>query len=269
MSQRYAYCSPSEVWEEFDAKAGENRAPSYLQRLCETAARRIDRYCRRAFVVEHGTRYCNRPRLPDVLWLPDDLLELTSLTVGRDDAKEWTFEQDFFLEPLNTLPKTYLRAELGRSFWETQNQTKAISIAGKWGYWDDEDEVLNLPAALTAAATELESTSAATLAGMVLRIGDETLYGARAEGNTLTLERGILGTEAVAHERGVPMLRILPPPDIQEAAVALTVRAVKSVKAAFSDVSGMNVFGQGEIAFVKALPEDVKLSLSTYRRTRV
>ncbi len=268
----HAYATPWEIWQELDAEtSGANAPPDWLIRLCEAAAQRIDRFCRRRFRAERGARLVNRGPDPLRLWLPDDLVAIERVAVGRDAPAEWTEGVDYRAGPLNRLPRKWLYAIGGRSFAEAAEAVAAVEVTGTWGYPEDGEEAVGaLGAPLAADATAIPLAGGARWAGAVLALGEERLYCTAADDAGLTVRRGEHGTAAAAHDAGAELTRALAQPAIRSAATALAARAHRQVKAAYTDVSGMATLGitATAVQYVKSLPADVRLDLESFRRTR-
>lgn len=264
--QRHCYATPAEVWAELDAESGANAQPGWLLSVCEAAAQRIDRFCRRHFVTEYGEKRINRGPDPQRLWLPADLLSIERFEVGRAAPRLWTEGVEFFAGPLNRLPRKWLYAAEGYSFREAPEAVAAYSVTGWWGYSDEREPLGALGASLDGSAVSFPIAGSADLPGVLLAVGGERMYVSGATGDEVTVERGVLGTAASAHDSGAEVERVLPPPAIRSAAIALTARAHKQAQSAYTDIAGISV--TGEIAFGKALPADVRLDLESFRRTR-
>lgn len=124
---------------------------STLERVIESASRRIDQHCNRRFFVDtvaSARRYAVKTpmfvQLDDIATTTDLLVEID--TTGNGSWKALTEWQDFQLEPLNALsqgqPVNTIRAiqtatfpTSAPSFWPTPfAMTALMRVTAKWGW---------------------------------------------------------------------------------------------------------------------------------------
>jgi hypothetical protein len=160
--------------------------PAILKKL-EAASRRVDWYCGRSrFGSGFGPRYGTNRYTPDAdcpleLWLDDDLLALTSLSIAlavNQTPGSWIEETDFYLAPFDRTPKRKIVAGIPSSALVFAPVMRGTSIVGKWG---ERDERLTATATMGVIADTTTTTvtpSAVTefSPGQTLWVGTEMLY---------------------------------------------------------------------------------------------
>ncbi len=264
--QKHTYATPKDCYEQVELNT--DTIPAFVITICEEVADRIDRFCRRHFLIETGVRYYDRPSDGSRLHFGADLLTASALAVGRTSPVAWVEETAYWLKPLNSSPKKWAEAEPGYSFRSSSDVKKAIAVTGDWGYVDRQISAVTTVGSggIDASATTLPVASSSGLQGMLVEIGDERMYVTdEPTGTTATVERGVLGTTPASHSQSDDVDRKLPPADIRLAAVALFTRAFRQAQSGFTDVAGFQA--SGELVYSKAIPADVKATLESYRRT--
>jgi hypothetical protein len=247
-----------------------------LRKLLEQSSRLLDKYCGRFFYCWEGTRYY--PGAQKKLFLPDDLLSITSLKLDFDG--DGTFEEtmaatDYILHPMNGLPKLWLEINpLGsyRSF--AKDVKKGVEITGVFGYGDGEsatpysdsgDSVQDNP--LSASATTITVSDADNFApGQTIRIESEQCYVTAYDTSTnkLTVKRGVNGTTAASHSQGANIYIYEYPMPIYQACLVITMRAWKRRESAYQDYVGSPETGQ--LLAYKGIDPDVAETVKEYRR---
>lgn len=270
LAQKHTYATPFEVWSELEKNSATR--PSILLSICEAVADFIDSFCRRHFALLDETRFYDRPERGEKLRLDADLLTLTTLTIGRISGTVWTEGTQFWAYPLNRTRKSWLQVEPGYSFrGETADVRKAISALGTWGYEQRlADETLVGTGGIDNSAATLPVTTGegTDMDGQLLKVESERMYVTAAAANSVTVERGVLGTAKAAHIAGVSVQRVLPPADILRAAIVLSGRQYRAAEAGHNDEVGMDPV-TGRFQFQRAIPADVRLVLEQKRRTLV
>ncbi len=272
--QKHTYATPFEVWSQVE-RNDPNTVPPFFLEVCESMADSVDTFTRRHFSRALNTELHDRPdrttQDPTKVHLNEDLLELTSLTVGRVSPVVWVAETDFWLKPSNETRKRWLQAEPGRTFMEAGDLVDSIAIEGDWGFslrgiargviasGDMTDSQLTLP-------VDPSSTTIAEMAGMTVEVDDERMYLTASDDNEPVCERAILGTTAAAHLAGAPITRILAPADVWRATVEWAAWSYRRAQAGFTDIAGAEL--TGELVFSKEMPVAVRRILEPYRKTR-
>lgn len=158
-----------------------------IDRLIESASRRIDRQTRRLFIPKTQTRTYRWPPShlgsATILWLDYDLISVTTLKTKAQDSSPTTIAAtDFFLEPNNSGPP-YDRIEIDLSssaaFESGSTPQRSIEIAGSWGYSDDKLDVGTVTSGLDSGTTTTSficSDSSQVQVGNTLLIESEQLY---------------------------------------------------------------------------------------------
>jgi len=108
---------------------------SVIEATIEAASRLIDQATGRVFYATTATRYFTAAD-PDLLFLPDDLLSVTTLKTDEDGDRTYEITwaaTDYDLEPYNATPYTRIQvAPRGtRTFPPTR---RGVEIVGSWGY---------------------------------------------------------------------------------------------------------------------------------------
>lgn len=182
---------------------------SLLTYLIEGISRSIDRACHRHFYTREETKtvkvdFCGFIFLPDLLRMDT----LSALGSYGGTATSLTIE-NYVLYPLNEFPRTQIKGQpldnvgfLGMEF---------IELSGLWGYGDGESAApwaTSLPVipslAIDAVSKVLVSVSGYEVGQTYLLTTDddtEQIYitGVNTDTLTITMERGVNGTTAVAH----------------------------------------------------------------------
>ena len=186
-----------------------------LLALLEMASRQIDVHCGRHFNVESATRYFNTGPESGAL-LIDDVLSISAFTTdsesdGSFDGETWTEgdANDFVLWPFNGFPKMQVWVAPDGSYAFAKDAQKNVKITGLWGYGDRKSATPYEAAGVTvtaddAAETELDVSAEGTIqAGHTLLVELEQIYVSAATSDDtkkLTVERGVNGTTAAAHD---------------------------------------------------------------------
>jgi len=203
-----------------------------IHALIETASRRVDDLTGRVFYPYVQTRSYDIPT-DGVLWLDADLLEVTTLTNGDDDAIAST---EYVLQPANVYPKYSLRIrDVSSEVWEVDSNASSeqvIDVLGVWGYHNQYSvrgwKAAGTLAAAWASTTTLTATMTAghTLdvqGGEVIKIDNELYNVASVVANTLTvLSRGDNGSTAATHLINAPVYVWTYMRDIKELALEVT-----------------------------------------------
>ena len=237
MVTRHTYASIEDLR---DYLAGTNYSSGWtsdtvvLRRILESASARIDNYVgMQSFGVRTETHYFDIgsgtlrdtpqllkpngnssaigigdsyiPAIPLDAWL----ISVTSVTsykqTDRSESETLTegYNNDYWLEPYNTNPKTRLKLneDSEKSFHAGQ---QTLAIAGTWGYSDDLSTEKTTTGAITT--TSVVSWGVNDASGLsvaqTIKVGNEQMYITGISSNTLTVERGVNGTTATTHSAG-------------------------------------------------------------------
>jgi hypothetical protein len=216
------------------------------------------------------------------LRMDDDLLSATTITNG-DGAT--VSSGDYVLEPANMTPSSAIRIKSGSSErWlpgSDGSREQVISVAGVWGYHLDYsrawvntgDTVQDNP--LTASATSLTVADADGVAadgrtrfltGNLIAINGEYLEVTAVDTNTntLTVWRGVNGSNAVEHAAGSAITVYRPMADIERAALRWCKYIYRQKDADTSDTA--HILGTGIAIRPSAMPPDVMKLLPSPRR---
>lgn len=189
----------------------------------------------------------------------------------------YTVNRDYEMYPLNKYPKEIIelstRSTRAYSSFSDGNK-KAIEITGVFGYGDGQSAapylssgaVVNTGGITNSALTHALATGKGALLaiGQTVRIGTEQLYITGISTDTLTFERGMNGTVAVAHTAADVIYICLYPEPIKLACLIQAMRWWKRKDSAFQDMVGSAE--TGTLIYSKPLDADVKMLLSSYKR---
>ncbi len=140
----------------------------------------------------------------NTLLLNEALVELSSITLG--DTQTPT-ASDYVLTP-ETAPYSMIDLFNGYSFGAyTNTPRQATQVSGVWAwhtaYSDAWLNVTTLNGTINDSVTDVVVTSAASLAvGQLIRVDSEYMRISTIVTNTLTVERGVNGSTAAAHDSG-------------------------------------------------------------------
>ena len=218
---------------------------SRLLALLEEASRRIDGYCNRHFYVLHTTRRfdvnweINWPAGGGMQLLVPDLIGVERVSAGNPGPGpglgiDWAWAAgDYRLYPLDAAPtqpwgRPYTRlavshnASAGRCF---PAGPATVEITGRWGFREvkaDSGTAIKDGADLEALDTRLTLVEGGILsAGQTLSIGAEQLYVVAVDGEDVTVERGVNGTDAAGHPAGSAIAVYRYPGPVTEACLQL------------------------------------------------
>ena len=243
--------------------------------LAEAASSVIDRWCNRHFFARRATLRFDGSGgatlgVPDLVSVDGDGVRIYERGYGGFPTV-WE-SGDYRLLPENADPaagngssRPYTRllatgAASGRVYFPPGRGN--VEIRGVWGWWqhlrrasqavaetaDDHDETLTLSA--------LQTGRAEIAAGHTLLIGEEQVYVRARDGETLTVERGVNGTDAAAAAKGSAIDIYEYPAPVWEAALQLAVRMWRST------LGGVDDWQPGEIG----MDSDIGLLLGPYRK---
>lgn len=230
---QHAYCTVEQV--KAAALNSGSSDDAKILRLIRSATQQIDQACNRSFLPTIATRYSDWPAIQSGrawrLWLDDDLLAVTSLTVRAQDPTPLVIAAaDYFLEPQRLGPP-YTRIEMDRSsssaFEPGQSGQRSIAIEGVWGYSQRTEQVGTVTSGLAADAevtTFVPSDFTGFGTGDRLLIGSEQMMLTHGT-SPLTVTRGEAGSTAAVHANGVAIYRYVVPADIQQLCLAETIAA--------------------------------------------
>lgn len=228
--------------------------------------------------IRHACRYCDsragtsfqpvlevrRFNVPasGLLQFDDHLLQLLALT--NEDGQSIDLA-DVETLPLNGTPKFAL---------SVVNASGVVSVSGVWGYHDDYarawvtsgDAVGNV-GGISAAATSITVTNANASAsdlqsprfqaGQLIKIDDEYLDVLSVTATTLTVQRGVNGTTAAAHDAAAPISIWRAMDNVVMAVLRLTAWRYRQKDANVFDTT--TILGTGIRITPGAVPPDVEV----------
>ncbi len=219
-----------------------------LLRLIEEVSRAVDNETNHRFYSEIATRVYDGNGLSQ-LWLPDDLLTVTSLKVDEDG--NGTFEKtlavntDYWLWPDNVSPKWRIDLNpqsTSLTAWPVGR--RRIEIVGMFGYSNETALVTTLAEDDDGSETALDLTSAAALSvGDTLVIGTEQLDITAIATNTVTVTRGLNASAAAAHANGAAVYRRRFERPIERAVAMQVSRLLRDQQTGYSGTLGDPQYG--------------------------
>ena len=266
---------------------GRSSEVALLRDLCTIASRLFDGSTRRAFYPRSEVRYFDHPADASILKVDDDLLEVTTFTTQNGD--EEVSSDDYYLmcgTSYNLAPYDRLvmvsDGDMPVLLYSDRLQ-KANALTGIWGYHEDwaaawqsaNDTVVDDPLTAAATALEVSSVDGKDIYGlsprfkvqMLLKIEDEYLYvtGKNAAASTLTVRRGVNGTDAAAHDAATTIYIYKPMEEIAHAVKRLAAWLYAQRNVGFTEQVTTVEIG-GVIIIPKSAPADVLATASMYRR---
>lgn len=185
-----------------------------------------------------------------LLILPD----LVSITTITEDDTALTAGTGYRLLPLNRENEPAMRIERLSAIWSVGFEN--VEIAGVWGYsYATEDTLVDIPntaadmdpaAGIDSDDTSIEFADTVDLSmGETLVIEDEQVYVAAIndDGDAITIERGVNGTTAAAHDDGVSIYRRVYPQPVVEAAMMQASRLMRAVVTGGNQAGGTQFSG--------------------------
>ena len=240
-----------------------------LLRVLNDGARRVDDYCDRPFFAELATRtYDGNGKTQ--LWLPDDLLTVTTLKV--DDNGDGTYEitlavnTDYWLWPDNDTPKVRIDINPESTLISTwPSGRRRVQIVGEWGYTNTTELVASVTTeVLDASETGVDVTAGTDFsAGQTILVDSEQMYIASITTNTLTVVRGVNGTTAATHVTSSVVRRYVYEEAVAGAALMWAGRLWKRRETA--DATTIVAPAIGTLEIHRGLDPDVRQALDPYR----
>lgn len=239
-----------------------------ILRVLNDGARRVDDYCGRHFFSKLATNYYDGNGKSE-LWLPDDLLAITTLKV--DDDGDGVYEItpavdiDYWLWPDNATPK--IRMDINPestliSTWPPGR--KRVQIIGEFGYTNTTEIDAATATVADGTTTTLTSSAAGSLAiGQTLLLGTEQVYISAGSGTNWTIVRGVNGTTAAAHSGGTVINRYVYKEEVVGAALMWAGRLWKRRETA--DATTIVAPALGTLEIHRGLDPDVRQALDPYR----
>lgn len=205
-----------------------------LLQTIDDVSREFESECHREFSATVATRIIDVPRPCEAnnwgrsLWLPYDLISVTSLKV--DDDADWSYGltlvegTDFALWNDNAANEPYARIDIDPesaliSTWQRNARGREVQIAGVWGYSYEVESAGTLGGAISdTTGTSVTMTAGHSVEpGDTLKIDSEQFEVTAVATNTLTVTRGINGTTAATHSTGATVSRRRYPRRVEQA----------------------------------------------------
>lgn len=239
-----------------------------LKRLIQSASRWFEKACGygsviRAFIPYREVKLFDY-EYEDFLYLPDDLLQVYTLTNGDGSVMA---AGSYFLYPANTKPARWIEPSTEHdSFSYSGTMQQAIALDGLWGfsnsYRSSGDTVQSDP--LSSSATSLVVTNGTNFdIGMTILIESEYLFVTAISTNTLTVERGDNGSTAASHIKTTAISIMEPINDIELGTRILVSRWFSREAAAWTEVTGIPEAG---FQVTGVVPTEVSDIAEAYKR---
>lgn len=207
------YATLTDIKAELGETSTDAARDNILIRMAERASREADEYCIRHFYVRPATKFIDviDPRYVII----DDCLALTALT--GDSEGDGTFDgttytqgdtADYILWPDDQWPKLAIVPAISPTY-SFSKRNRYLKAVGIWGYGNGESATPYGASGFTgtlSSETDVSlvpnaDASATIRPGHTLLIESEQVYvsAVSSDGLTVTVERGVNGTTAVAH----------------------------------------------------------------------
>ncbi len=237
-----------------------------LLSLIEGVSRSIDGYCRRHFYVLRATRLFDGDG--SYTLRPPDLVSIDPSGLATDDDRDGVFEtvwgdSEYVLHPANADPTG--GHDASRPYWSVDAVngrrfaygSRTVRIAGEWGFWR---RLRRVAATVSSAVDEhraevVVGVLANIQVGHTLLIGEEQLYVRGISARTLSVMRGVNGTEAESHDPGDGISVFEYPAPVVEATLLQSTRLWRRCASPSDPVCGIG--------------SDVRGLLAPYRRLAI
>ena len=237
-----------------------------LLSLIEGVSRSLDGYCRRHFYVLRATRIFDGDGSATLR--ATDLVSIDPGGLATDEDRNGVFEtiwddSEYVLHPANADPTG--GHDASRPYWSVDAMgarrfpygSNAVRIAGEWGFWR---RLRRVAATLSGAVDEhraeiVVGALADIQVGHTLLIGEEQVYVRGISARTLSVMRGVNGTEAASHDPGDGISVYEYPAPVSEAALLEAIRLWRRSASPSDPVCGPS--------------SDVRALLSPYRRLTI
>lgn len=210
------YCRLKDLKADLGIGSSDTDEDVALGLIIEGVSRAIDRWCGRRFFAMTEARY-QTARDSGVVLLDEDLLSVSGFVQdsegdGTFDGETWVEGTDYFLEPRNGWPKWNARAT-GFGNYSFGCLEGGVRITGEWGFGDGRRaapyDAVNLTATVgTTTGTTVTLSAPQTelvQVGDTIRVGTgasaEKMFvtGIDADGDAITVTRGVNGSTAAVH----------------------------------------------------------------------
>lgn len=180
------------------------------------------------------------------LYLQDFLLETKEIIFYGETLTEFNFNDgtgNYVLQPRRYYPYSKIDIQLDGISLSVTSDFNRITVKGFWGYHTDPSQLYVATVDKTVTIADSTTTSVTVTASanyntwQYIRIEDEIiLITARPTSTTLTVQRGVNGTTAVAHT-SKPISIIKPQRDIQSLAVYFAALAYENRNTLVPDIA--------------------------------
>lgn len=283
--QNPVYVTPAQVRRILGTNTQSTNDDDILLSFCEELSRKIDFECNRQFFPRYQTLLMDWPGTSFTLDLPDDLLQMITLTNGDGNVIPQTTViggstvKVQYLYPSFEYPKSKLEIGInsGIVFLFVGTPQQAISINAIWGFPAYENTgIWNTTTPATVQDATGQNDTQATLlvqtgnfyAGQTLYIESEfeiiQSVTTGATNDVLTVTRGQCGSTAAIHLNGTAIKQVLVHPSLFRAAERLVGWAYRKKDDADYNTVGIRSFGT--LVLPRVMPEDVTDILKNLRR---
>jgi len=206
-----SYATLADIKNELGETSTDATRDAILMDMLERCSREADQYCLRHFFVVSAIRYFDVADPCRVLI--DDCLSLSALTGdsegdGTFDGTTYTQgdENDYVFWPYNDWPKMWLMPAASPDYYFSRG-TRYLKATGNWGYGDGLSATPYRSSGLTGTVATTTGTtltasadaSAAIYPGQTILVESEQMYVTAVVTTSITVERGVNGTTAAAH----------------------------------------------------------------------
>ena len=237
----------------------DNDHDARLLSLIEGVSRSIDGYCRRHFYVLRATRIFDGDG--SCTLRPPDLVSIDPGGLSTDDDRDGVFEtvwddSEYVLHPANADPTG--GHDASRPYWSVDAVgarrftygSNTVRITGEWGFWR---RLRRVAATLSGAVDEhraeiVVGALADIQVGHTLLIGEEQVYVRGISARTLSVMRGVNGTDATSHDPGDGISVFEYPAPVSEATLLRSVRLWRRAASPSDPVCGIGADVRGLLA---------------------
>ena len=287
--QNPVYVTPAQIRRILGTKDQSTNDDDILLSFCDELSRKIDWECNRQFFPRYQEIRTDWPGTSFRLDLPDDLLQMVTLTNGDGNVIPTittigsTTVQVQYLYPSDQYPKLTLEIGInsGIVFLYVGTPQQAIKISALWGFpYYENTGIWKTATTATVQDTTQQNATQSTLlvqtgsfyTGQTLYIDDEfqiiQSVTAGATTDTLGVLRGACGSTATTHANGAVIYQVLVHPTIFRAAERLVGWSYRLKDSAdgYKDSGMVGIKAFGNLLLPNAIPADVLDIIKNLRR---
>jgi len=246
--------------------------------VCQAVSRMADAYTGRFFAQEVADKIFVATRSGQTEFTLPDLAAPPS-AISADFDGDTTFETGLISEPFILIPDTapYYAIQFTRLIAAVSAFTPGVrlKISGLWGWPRDTKPGSALSAPLSGTTASVV-TAAPFVIGDTVVIESEMALVTGISGNSLNLQRGINGSQAVSHNSGVAVDILVYPAIVTLATGAALARVWRRIRSAFADpvfttgtggITDVGAFARLQLGL--GIPREFLVMLEGLRRAKI